>query len=258
MTILSNYYGDLRVRFLCFILTLSSGFTCAWRDLTIHAGKRSMLWVQLSFWSESSPSLKQRLAGVRLRVCIFGRELLHFTILPLVPFMRYYRKPWNKPACLYNRFVWWFAVNVVDRRYSKLWEAYKQINANRWAGVRGNDLLEFKPPTIPIITIPKGLTAKLLNKGAGYASFQLLGVPVAGDWYASWVKRGKSYPYCEVSIWFDGEIRAGMSLSSYGGELWPTAWPDYFLGPATSNKNTVGQIYLTAKGAELLQAAFKH
>lgn len=257
MTILSNYYGDLRVRFLCLIFTLTSAFTCAWRDFTVHAGERSLLWVQLSFWNEPSPSLKQKLAGVRLRVCILGREWFHFTALPLVPFMRYYKKPWNKPACLYNSFVWWFARNVVDRRYSKLWEAYKHINANRWAGVRGNDLLEFKPCTIPFIAVPKGLNAKVLKRGTGWVEFQLLGVPVKGDWHEAWVKRGEPYPYCDVSIWFEGEIREGMSLSSYGGELWPTAWPEHFVPPASPNKNTVGHIYLTAKGAALLQAALK-
>jgi hypothetical protein len=144
-TISTNYYGDLRVRVLCFILTLSSAFTCAWRDLTLHVGNVCALWVQLHFWNESSPSLKQKLAGVRLRVCVLKWELFHFTILPLVPFSIYYKKPWAKPASFYNCFVWWFAKNYVDRRYSKLWEQFKTVDAHRWAGVTGNALLEFKP-----------------------------------------------------------------------------------------------------------------
>lgn len=266
MTILfTNYYGDVRIRLFCFVLTLSSAFTCAWRDLNVHIGKYSVLWLQLSFWSERSNSLKQEVAGIRLRVCVGKYTLFHHTILPLTNWHWHYKYPWRRKAFgwflnRWNRFVWFVAKHFVDRRYSQVWERFKKVDANRWAGLSGVALSQFKPRAIPALVTPVNLTAKLKGEipdNRGFIQFQLCGEPTASSWLKSWKEREKPYPYCDISLFVDSldDIKENKTLSSYGGELWPTAWPEYFRPPLTDNKNTVGCVYLTKKGADLLLSA---
>jgi hypothetical protein len=256
----SNYYGDIRVGLFGLMLTLTSAFTCAWRDLTIHIGKFDVLWLQLSFWDSPSYSIKPKYAGVRLRVVVSGRGLFHHTILPL------FRWHWCRKAYIgrvlsrWNQLVWWFAKTFVDRRYSKLWDAYTKQNRNRWAGKSGNELLEFKPFAIPAVTVPVNLTAKLrgqISTGRGCIEFQLVGEPTDARWRKSWLENGSNYPYCNMSLWVVNgisDIKDGAQITGYSGELWPSAWPEYFSAPKVQHKDNQGAVYLTAKGADLLLA----
>lgn len=148
MNIKSNYYGDTQWRLLGFVIVLTSAFTCAWRDLTIHVGKLSLLWLQLSFWNERSGSLKVKCAGIRLRVCIFERQVFHHTILPLTNWAWHWQHPWRRKYLgwffnSYTQLVWKISKRFVDRRYDKKWEQMKAKDT-RWAGITGNQLLEYR------------------------------------------------------------------------------------------------------------------
>lgn len=79
--------------------------------------------------------------------------------------------------------------------------------------------------------------------------------PIAEDWRAAWINRGCKDAWC--SVVFYGEIKAGAALASYGGEVWPTAWPDWFSVPSERTVNNVGMIFLTDAGAKALRAIFK-
>jgi len=151
-----NWYGDMRLKLLGLVFTLTSAFTCAWRDFTVHAGEFCLLWVQLSFWNERSGSLKQKVAGIRLRVCILKFELFHYTILPLTNWHWHYRYPWRRKTLgwllnPWNAFVWKVATRFVDRRYNaagKLWRAHCDENyknkTGKFVGIVGNQLLEYR------------------------------------------------------------------------------------------------------------------
>ncbi len=72
--------------------------------------------------------------------------------------------------------------------------------------------------------------------------YRFVGEPETEDWKAS-LKPGRE-PYCEVNIDNRGVVR------SYGGEVWPSAWPSLFqIGqPSIYGVETK----LTPKGAALL------
>jgi len=156
MNIKSNYYGDVRFCFAFLTFVLTSAFTCAWRDFTVRVGETPLLWLQLAFWSERSNSLKQKVAGVRLRVVVFGRELFHHTVLPITTWHWNYKHPWRRKAFgwflnRWSNLVWKFATRFVDRRYNaagKLWrEQCHQDYTNRtgrFVGANGNQLLEYR------------------------------------------------------------------------------------------------------------------
>lgn len=80
--------------------------------------------------------------------------------------------------------------------------------------------------------------------------FRIVAVPSEEGWYKSWVKSGRKDPWCNFSIY--GGIKEGVCLCSYGGEVWPTAFPDLFTTPAIKTINNVGSVMLTKEGAELL------
>lgn len=62
---------------------------------------------------------------------------------------------------------------------------------------------------------------------------------LAPAWAAS-LREGRT-PWCEVSIYPDGFV------GSYGGEVWPMAWPTYFEGcPGPAGQR--GGVQLTEEG----------
>jgi hypothetical protein len=229
-----------------------------------------VLWIQLSFWDSAYKPRRHKIgrpAGVILRIVIGKWQVFHWTILPMTNWHWHYAHPWRRKylGWIFNpwhKFVWFIAKRFVDRRYDKKWDKYVKADRNRWAGETGNQLLEFKPFTIPSLTIPFSLQAELtgaLPVGRGCLEFKVCGSPKALDWHKAWVKRGMGWPYCRIGLWIDDitEIKEGKQLSSYGGELWPSAWPAYFRADTSNNKNSVGAVYLTRLGAELLMQALQ-
>lgn len=77
--------------------------------------------------------------------------------------------------------------------------------------------------------------------------YRLVAPPTNPKWAAE-VREGQE-PWCEFSVW-----TGGRRLGSYGGEVWPSAWPEWFLH--TPNRYNGGAGFtLTDAGALLLNAA---
>ena len=51
--------------------------------------------------------------------------------------------------------------------------------------------------------------------------YRITGGDLAPEWAAAVAVHGRP-AWCEVTIWPDGRV------GSYGGEVWPTAWPELF------------------------------
>lgn len=74
-------------------------------------------------------------------------------------------------------------------------------------------------------------------------TYRVDGGTVAPVW-----RRGNARPWMEFSVWNDD-----LKVSSYGGEVWPGAYPDYFTtGPQTRDGKGV---FLTPAGADAIRAA---
>jgi len=78
----------------------------------------------------------------------------------------------------------------------------------------------------------------------GSDTFRVEGGTVA----PSWTPRPGKTPWCEISV-------RGDFLSSYGGEVWPTAWPDLFAAPTKRTLHNGGHVYLTPAGLLALATA---
>jgi len=80
----------------------------------------------------------------------------------------------------------------------------------------------------------------------GIPHYRLVAEPSAKDWQEHWNRRKNPEPYCEFTV-----IRPQNSepyILSYGGELWPTAWPEFF-----HHKGDQYAPRLTATGRNLLE-----
>jgi hypothetical protein len=76
--------------------------------------------------------------------------------------------------------------------------------------------------------------------------YRIEGGEIAGGWK---VREGRQ-AWCEFTIYNDGN-----ALASFGGEVWPGAWPDIFdVGPRSVHGQTTT---LTEKGRKLVQLAKK-
>lgn len=64
------------------------------------------------------------------------------------------------------------------------------------------------------------ITRKLRVDDMGGMSFRIVGEPEAESWRKS--LRPDREPWCEVNMTKDGHV------TTYGGEVWPTAWPSLF------------------------------
>ena len=91
---------------------------------------------------------------------------------------------------------------------------------------------------------------RLVSRSGIRTEFKIIREPVSPSWRVAWIKRGCLEPWCSLA--FYGEIKAGSCLASYGGELWPTAWPDLFQTPKEYTCNDVGVIFITEECARLL------
>lgn len=88
---------------------------------------------------------------------------------------------------------------------------------------------------------------RLVSLPGSPARYRIEGGDLRGDWANS--LRPARVAWCEFTIW--GDARAGEPLGSYGGEVWPSAWPALF---ATPGPRGSALIRLTAAGAEALAA----
>lgn len=63
---------------------------------------------------------------------------------------------------------------------------------------------------------------RLPERLSGCSRYRLEGGDLKADWAASVEERG-TVAWCEITVW-DGSDQLG----SYGGEVWPGAWPELF------------------------------
>lgn len=94
---------------------------------------------------------------------------------------------------------------------------------------------------------PAPLIMALDNRASapGQHHFRISGGVIRTDWAAS-LKPGET-PWCEFSIW-------GDNVGSYGGSVWPTAWPDLFEALPSTAQSGSGRLRLTEQGKALLLA----
>lgn len=75
------------------------------------------------------------------------------------------------------------------------------------------------------MSLPK--ITKLPSSCSDCRRFRIEGGDVAPDWaesHARYVERGgEPAVYCDISVWFYGN-----TVGSYGGTVWPGAWPELF------------------------------
>jgi hypothetical protein len=89
---------------------------------------------------------------------------------------------------------------------------------------------------------------RLSDTITGCVRYRLEGGDLHEDWQKS-LRPGESI-WCEVSIWFDGD-----HIGSYGGTVWPLAWPAWFEGLPSSAQLGSGRVRLTAAGRAAFDGA---
>jgi hypothetical protein len=78
---------------------------------------------------------------------------------------------------------------------------------------------------------------------------------VGGDIEPHWAERVRvpNAPWCEITIWWNPHVPGTpVTLSSYGGEVWPPAWSHLFESGRILGNNAV---WLTRAGVMLLAEA---
>ncbi len=80
------------------------------------------------------------------------------------------------------------------------------------------------------------------------ARYRIEGGQISPEWQKL-LKPGRSIS-CEFTLWQDDG-----QLGSYGGEVWPTAWPELFEALPSSVQLGSGRIQLTAAGREAVRRA---
>lgn len=88
------------------------------------------------------------------------------------------------------------------------------------------------------------MTITHLTDGINKRRYRIVGAPESSKWT---VRPGQE-PWCEVSLSADGTVL------TYGGELWPSAWPSLFtVGPRTiyGQLTTVTAKFLDMIGGQL-------
>ena len=89
------------------------------------------------------------------------------------------------------------------------------------------------------------------TNGRGFATrqrYRIVGEPTSEAWKKS--RREDHEPWCELTIYSDDD-----RLTSYGGELWPMAWPEWFTPIPGSPSAGSGGIHVTREGMKVLRAA---
>jgi len=93
---------------------------------------------------------------------------------------------------------------------------------------------------------------RLVNSVTG-KRYRICGEPENKKWK---VREGKE-PWCEITVseeaYSNGQLTGRLLVTSFGGELWPSAWPTLF--SCHPNAMTSNGTIVTEKGRKLLEAA---
>lgn len=95
-----------------------------------------------------------------------------------------------------------------------------------------------------------GPTVTFIDRNGEHASYRISGGEVAPEWRRS-LRHGEA-PWCEFTTWGSGPER---HVGSYGGTVWPTAWPDLFVALPSSAAGGSGGVALTDAGAAAIAKA---
>ena len=87
----------------------------------------------------------------------------------------------------------------------------------------------------------------LLSRDADRVRYRVCGGTLASEWAAT--ARPGIPAWCEFVV-YDGDPR----VTSFGGEVWPSAWPELF-GSSSGTAQTGPQTWLTEAGIEALKGA---
>jgi hypothetical protein len=87
----------------------------------------------------------------------------------------------------------------------------------------------------------------LLSRDGNRSRYRVIGGIIAGDW-AKYARPGIP-AWCEITV-YDGDPR----IASYGGEVWPMAWPELF-DASRGSAQTGPQTWLTEAGLKALAGA---
>lgn len=86
--------------------------------------------------------------------------------------------------------------------------------------------------------------------------YRFAGGDLAPEWADSITRRGEGRTaWCEVSVWIGQDGQPDSRVGSYGGSVWPTAWPDLFESVPSSASGGSAGILLTEAGRALIRAA---
>lgn len=90
--------------------------------------------------------------------------------------------------------------------------------------------------------------SKIWRYDGGFTkTYRIVGEPTSHNWRIA----AKFKPaWCEFTIYNDGD-----QLSSYGGEVWPSAWPELFTALPSSVQGGSGRIKITDACRVLLVTA---
>lgn len=97
------------------------------------------------------------------------------------------------------------------------------------------------------------ITIQVIEKRAHCNRFKISGQPTNAEYLASDTYRASREQWCEFTIWTANN--SNHHLGSYGGECWPFAWPELFTNGIPSAQSGRGNVYLTDKGVEAIEAA---
>lgn len=125
-------------------------------------------------------------------------------------------------------------------QWNEVWKQQQRDDRQRDLHTTGESIMATTEPTITVLSSdPDRHEAKL----------RIVGGTLAGDW----TPRPGNEAWCEVSISLTGHDLDRGYVRSFGGEVWPAAWPSLFdVGPRTTHGQTT---HLTDRGVEIAQAA---
>jgi hypothetical protein len=88
----------------------------------------------------------------------------------------------------------------------------------------------------------------------GRHRFRIEGGTLRADWQDALDKR-PGPAWCEITVWEEDSGALSAHVGSYGGSVWPTAWPDLFQPIPGTVQYGSGGVRITDAGRALLVAA---
>ncbi len=98
----------------------------------------------------------------------------------------------------------------------------------------------------------------VFNGSLSWRSLRIEGGTITPEWEAtskcaSCGASTATRPWCEFTLWLNKDGKIDPRLGSFGGSVWPAAWPEIFhVGPPTIHGQTTS---LTERGLEMVRAA---